>query len=642
MEERTESLWQRALDAVTEAKLNELASFRGFPFEACQRVVAAGLIGVQNGAWAFPVRDATGAFLGVHKLVSRENKAWLYEPSGIGAWPIVHGELSKAELLFSLESSWDFLAFLILTGSIEHPRFPIICSRGASNFSKLKKLWPEAIDAIAIPQNDEAGQKWLTRVEELRPRELRVVSVPSAYKDLNDWFRDGLTPEGFREAIESAAQKKTSYFVESKVDQEEQVEDYQPTYSFPELSTDALYGLFGRIVALIEPATEADPVAILAQLLVSFGNIVGRAPYFFIEAAEHHTNLFACLVGRSSKGRKGTSLNHVLRLAREIDEVWTAERVESGLSSGEGLIWAVRDPIFKAERDDKTGEVNDVKVDNGVTDKRLYVTEAEFAQTLKVMSRPTNILSSIIRSAWDTGKLGTLVKNNPAKATGAHISIAGHITEEELKRELTQCELFNGFANRFCWLAVKRSKFLPDGGVVPRGEFDELATELRTAIKRATAVGEMKRDGEARSYWCEIYPELSAERVGLAGAVTNRAEAQVLRLSMIYALGDGSSIIGVRHLRAALAFWEYCNQTARYLFGDRLADPNAQRIFDALKVHPEGMTRSEISIQVFQRNIAKETLDCALQTLKNLGFADCCLEETTRRPAERWYAKLRK
>ena len=45
---------------------------------------------------------------------------------------------------------------------------------------------------------------------------------------------------------------------------------------------------------------------------------------------------------------------------------------------------------------------------------------------------------------------------------------------------------------------------------------------------------------------------------GLYGAVTSRAEAQVVRLSLIYALLDCSPVIRQEHLLAALALWEYC------------------------------------------------------------------------------------
>jgi hypothetical protein len=408
---------------------------------------------------------------------------------------------------------------------------------------------------------------------------------------------------------------------------------------FPKMSTDAFYGLFGDIAKHIEPVTEADPIAILAQLLVGFGNVIGRFPFYSVEAEEHHSNLFACLVGRSSKGRKGTSLNHLMRLLKAVDSEWSADCVASGLSSGEGLIWAVRDPIFRAERDKKTGQVEEVKTDNGVDDKRLLVTETEFAQALKVMSRPTNILSSIIRSAWDKGNLRTLVKNDPARASGAHVSIIGHITEEELKRELSQCELFNGFANRFLWLAVQRSKLLPEGGTLSTEAFQTIVGQLQKAVKAARDIGEMKRSDEARELWHEIYASLSEEGVGLTGTVTNRSESQTLRLSMIYALADGSDIISLGHLRAALAFWQYCKDSARYLFGDRLANPHAQRIADALHGRPGGMTRKAILDEIFQRNIPAEALELALKNLETLGFAYRKSEETGGRPAERWFYK---
>jgi hypothetical protein len=406
---------------------------------------------------------------------------------------------------------------------------------------------------------------------------------------------------------------------------------------FPKLSGDAFYGMLGDITKHIEPITEADPAAVLVQLMVSFGNIVGRTPFYPVEAEEHHANLFACLVGRSAKGRKGTSLNHTLQLFKAVDPEWSADHVASGLSSGEGLIWAVRDPIFKPERNKKTGQVDEVKVDDGINDKRLLVAETEFAQGLKTMSRPANILSTVIRSAWDRGNIRTLTKNDPARATNAHISVVAHITEEELKRELSQCELFNGFANRFLWVAVQRSKLLPDGGRLRPEIFEVIVRELQKAIQVAQRISKMERSEEARGLWHEIYTDLSREAAGLTGMVANRAEAQTLRLSMVYALADGSSTINEDHLHAALALWQYCRDSARYLFGDRLANPNAQRIADALRARPGGMTRSEISIEVFQKNISKDVLELALTTLESLGFAYREKVQTTKRDAERWF-----
>jgi len=232
-----------------------------------------------------------------------------------------------------------------------------------------------------------------------------------------------------------------------------------------------------------------------------------------------------------------------------------------------------------------------------------------------------------------------LVKNNPARATDAHVSVVGHITEQELKRELNECELFNGFGNRFLWLVAQRSRFLPDGGHVPRNEFDTLAVRLRHVVERAVVVSEMYRDGAARDLWHEIYPKLSEEGLGLAGAVCNRAEAQVLRLSMLYALSDASAFITPIHLAAALAFWDYCKASAEYLFGERLADLNAQKIIEALKSHPEGMTRKQVLDDVFQRHVDKNALELAFKTLESLKLAYKEISQTGGRPSERWFCR---
>jgi hypothetical protein len=98
----------------------------------------------------------------------------------------------------------------------------------------------------------------------------------------------------------------------------------------------AYHGLIGEIVKRISPETEADPVAILTQLLVAFGTAVGRDAYFEIEATRHHPHEFLLLVGESSRARKGSSWDHVRRLICEADPTLHA-RILTGLSSGDYL-----------------------------------------------------------------------------------------------------------------------------------------------------------------------------------------------------------------------------------------------------------------------------------------------------------------
>jgi len=280
-------------------------------------------------------------------------------------------------------------------------------------------------------------------------------------------------------------------------------------------------------------------------------------------------------------------------------------------------------------------DVRAVVVDDGEEDKRCLIIEAEFASPLKVMGREGNTLSPIIRQAWDTGSLRALTKNSPARASGAHISIVGHVTRNELRRCIMKTELANGFANRFLWLCVRRSKCLPEGGGLHDiGALRQRVTEVVTFSKN---VGRMERDPESRALWAEVYPELSKGKSGLLGAATSRAEAITLRLSCLYALLDRSAVVRVEHLRAALALWSYAERSARYVFGSALGDPVADEILAALQVGPDGMTRTELR-ELFARHKASDEVGRALGALLDDGLVRMVKEETGGRPVQRWFA----
>lgn len=163
------------------------------------------------------------------------------------------------------------------------------------------------------------------------------------------------------------------------------------------MGRDAYFGLVGEVVRAIEPHTEPDPIAILIQYLAFFGNAAGRGPHFRIEGDRHFTVLNAVLVGQTAKSRKGTSAGRVREIFKVADEEWESQRIKSGLSSGEGLINELRDPV------EKEGEDGPELVDAGVDDKRLMILEAEFAGALTVMRRHGNILSRVVRDTHTGG-----------------------------------------------------------------------------------------------------------------------------------------------------------------------------------------------------------------------------------------------
>jgi len=406
------------------------------------------------------------------------------------------------------------------------------------------------------------------------------------------------------------------------------------------LGMEAYHGLLGEVVATIEPHTESDSVAILIQTLVAFGNVLNRRPHFLVEADPHALNLYAVLVGKTAKGRKGTSWGRVRQLFNMADPDWVARCIRGGLSSGEGLIWHVRDPIFKEEPIREKKEITGyqtVQIDSGVEDKRLLIFESELALVLRNLQRDGNTLSAIIRQAWDSGNLRVLTKNNPVAATGAHIAIIGHITQDELRRYLNETETANGFANRFLWMCVRRSKCLPEGGQLQDDQLEPLVRRLKAAIQFGRLTGRIVMDQQARELWCKIYSELSEGDPGLLGAVTSRADPLVLRLSCLYALLDQSDHIRVEHLKAGMEVWRYSFDSARYIFGSTVGNQVADRILKALQQRPEGMTRTDINA-LFGNNSKGSDIERALECLVSAGLAKKAEEVTGGRPATRWFA----
>ncbi len=397
----------------------------------------------------------------------------------------------------------------------------------------------------------------------------------------------------------------------------------------------AFHGLAGEAVRMIQPETEADSAALLVQFLTCFGSAAGRNIYRAVGPDRHYPNLFTVLVGRTSKGRKGTSLSWIGRLFEQVDPEWHKNCAQTGLSSGEGLIYAVRDE-HRSRRPGKDGGGDDL-ITPGVDDKRCLVIEEEFASPLRLAQREGNILSTVIRQAWDGKRLGTMTRNNPLRATGAHVSIIGHGTRDELVRCLSQQDRSNGFANRFLWICSRRSQLLPDGGRAI--DLSPVLTPLEIALRFAKNEGPLERSREAGKMWHRVYPTLSEERPGPLGQVTSRAEAQVLRLAVLYAIIDRTDTIEAPHLRAALALWDYSVRSCKWIFGDTTGNADADLLLDTIKAAgKDGMSNSEVSA-LFSRNRAATDIRKTLAMLVDFGLVRS--EERRKsigRPAQVWIA----
>jgi hypothetical protein len=382
------------------------------------------------------------------------------------------------------------------------------------------------------------------------------------------------------------------------------------------LHEDAFHGVAGDLVRAILPQSEADPAALLLQVLVGFGNLTGRGPYVRVEGDQHHSNEYVVLVGITSGGRKGTAWGRVRDVLESTDQHWAANCLLSGLGSGEALIEALSD-----------------------ADHRRLVYEPEFARVLAVMAREGTTLSAIFRQCWDYGTADIKVRGKgEVHARGAHLSAICHVTKDELLRKLSDTELANGFANRFLFACAARSQELPFGGdLIPYGDtLERLSQAADHTRKLGNTRIQFHREAGAR--WKQVYHDLTVGRPGLFGDLTARRAPHVLRLSLDYALLDCASEIRIEHLQAALAVWRYCEDSTRFVWGDALSDATADELLRALQAAGAGgMTRWHITNH-FGRNKPAAELDRAIAVLTERGLIRFAKEDSGGRPTVRYWA----
>ncbi len=422
-------------------------------------------------------------------------------------------------------------------------------------------------------------------------------------------------------------------------------EEEVPPSGWPEpMSSAALHGPAGNFVRLIRNSTEADEHAVLLAFLTLAGNMMGRDSFFVAEDTRHYPNLFTAIVGDSAKARKGTAVDRVTSFFRRVDPSFMERNTGSGLSTGEGLIHAIRDPRrdMVEIKEGRGGQCRreEQLVDVGVNDKRFFIEESEFAVALKNAGRDGNNLSATLRKAWDSKPLRVTTKSNKDMVSAPHVSIVASITVSELQILLTSNDRFNGFANRFLFVAARKSKNLPHGGrPIEDRLLKELADRVLTAIEAAKSMGEIGWDQAAYDAWIPLYNELSKVDGGpLMDVLTARAHPQVRRLAMIYALLDQSRVVTLAHLTAANEVWTYCEDSVRFIFGTAAGDKIGVKILNLLKGDQDGMSQKEIN-DALGGHVLSEEINRSLDFLMQQGLAASKQERGKGRPKTVWFFK---
>lgn len=364
----------------------------------------------------------------------------------------------------------------------------------------------------------------------------------------------------------AAVRETTSDVVDSLSDGE----SYNPwaERAFPDPPSDLVYhGIMGEVVAALAPHTEADPLTLLTTGLTMAGVSMGLSHR--VHGLGQGTNLFVIHVGESgSGGRKGTGLAVMRESFKRIYPALVETIWAPSVSSGEGIVSHL------------------VK---NVPEKRVLMVEEEFARPLTLMTRQGATLSSELRRAFDGVPLGYARSREEAMVTEHHVALIGQITPVELRAKLDGADAANGFANRLLFIAVRRRQVV----MHPESPWELIAPfvhGLHQAIVEASGdPAEVSMDAAARDRW-ETFREVEEAnpRLGLAGALTGRVDAQTLRLALVYALLDRDHLIRAPHLEAALALTDYGVRSVLWAFGDSTGNPHSDALRELLQEGPIG------------------------------------------------------
>lgn len=374
----------------------------------------------------------------------------------------------------------------------------------------------------------------------------------------------------------------------------------------------AFYGRAGWIIEQLRSHTEADPMALLVDLITSFGAAVGPGPYIRIDGANHYPRVYTVVVGATSRSRKGTSRGVIREVMRAADRRFGADCEISGLSTGEGLIEAL------AKREDR----------------RLFVHEPEFSRVLRVSARDANTLADVLRDLWDRTSASVLTRGNPLRIEGKLVSILAHITVEELRERLTSLEVANGFGNRFLFVWATRRRKLAMGNSLSVELIEECGRQLRTVLLRARTRTEITWAMDAEEPWTKFYESLPDDVTGVVGGLTARAEAHVLRLALLFALLDGEEQIRAAHVEAAIAVWDYCERSIKRIFGGRTGLKVRDRVIATLENSASGGASKTDLYRGLGNDVRRDELTGALNGLMVEGLVQISQRPSGGRPVE--------
>ena len=325
----------------------------------------------------------------------------------------------------------------------------------------------------------------------------------------------------------------------------------------PQVPEEAWCDLARRYRDAVALCTEASDNFHLAAYLAVAGGVLGRLVYYN-NPKPLYPNFWVALVGKSSRARKGTTMDFAEDVSQAVNrEFWWVRSVNSAQGFVKSLI-----SLQHRQENQKT-----ISAILRFSELRSLIDKASHEGTRDIIPELSNAFDCPPRLERNT------VNETGTGAEKPTTSIIGGAAPRWIEN-LNIDDLEGGIGNRFWWIAgkpKKRNAFPPapnltlvihDLGTVRQFWLDK-------AGGKAEKGTEITLDAEARVIYDAWYKGLDRYyEHDLFQVLADRMEVHCPKVAMTYAALDRRSVIETRDIRAAIAFCEFLMESLACIFSD--------------------------------------------------------------------------
>jgi hypothetical protein len=259
----------------------------------------------------------------------------------------------------------------------------------------------------------------------------------------------------------------------------------------------------------------------------------------------------------------------------------------------------------------------------------MLILESEFIRVLTIGEWSSTMFPKLNQLFDCDDVIQGKKRNDPMQASRPHVSVLGMCVKDQAFKRIGPELQASGFANRFLWIATQRDHDEAIPVAVDWKQYSQLREEVLKVSEYVEFMHQklglppgseihMVFSEEAERIWREYYPKVLNQKEDLLA----RGEAYLLRLGMMYAIFDLDNVIQARHLRAAIAVWEYSVRSVEWIWGTKAnsEDPFVQPTYDYFLARgPIGANKREVNEYVFNNNYPHARVDSVITTLIRYG-----------------------